>query len=128
MRRFLLGCALVALCALPFTLKAIEAGAGADDGVSTVRTVATGILAGGVTTDAAGRIYLTADDRVYRVSSEVQIGATGPATSNRSLELMAGNGERGSLGDGGPALLAQLDFSDADRDRNFLREWQSCRG
>jgi hypothetical protein len=111
MRRFLLGCALVALCALPFTLKAIEAGAGADGRVSTVRTVATGILAGGITTDAAGRIYLTANDRVYHVSTEVQIGATGSATSNRSLELMAGNGERGSLGDGGPALLAQLDFS-----------------
>src|ERR1700723_35933 len=110
MHRFLLGCALVALCALPFRLKATEAGAGADDTVSTVRTVATGILARGITTDAAGRIYLTPNDRISRIPSEVRTGATGRAMSNSPLELVAGNGERGSLGDGGPALLAQLNL------------------
>jgi hypothetical protein len=110
MRRFLLGCVLAALCALPFGLKAVEAVASADDGASTVRTVASDIMAGGITTDAAGRIYLTANDRVYRVSKEVRIGASGRATLNGPLELVAGNGERGSLGDGGPALLAQLDL------------------
>ena len=110
MHRFLLGCALIALCALPSMLDASDAVAGADDGVSTVRTVATGILAGGITADATGRIYLTANDRVYRLSSETGIGATGRATPDGPLELVAGNGERGSLGDGGPALLAQLDL------------------
>jgi sugar lactone lactonase YvrE len=108
MRRFFLGSALVTLCALPFTLESVEAGA--DDAPSQVRTIARGVAAGGIATDAAGRVYFTANNRIYRVSSGFEAAPDGRTAADSVPELVAGSGERGSLGDGGPAILAQLDL------------------
>jgi hypothetical protein len=117
MRRFFLGGALVSLCALPFALGRVEARGGASGGADaarTVRTLARGFAAGGLATDSAGRVYFTANDRVYRVSSDLRIAADGRALPDGALEIVAGTGERGSLGDGGPANLAQLDLAAAN--------------
>jgi hypothetical protein len=113
MRQFFLGCALIVLCALPFRLKRVEAGAGIDEASSKVRTVARGVATGGIATDFADRIYFSANNRVYRISPDLRIGANGRAISSDGLDAIAGSGERGSLGDGGPAILAQLDLSTA---------------
>lgn len=78
---------------------------------SLVHTLARGVAAGGLATDTAGRIYFTANDSLYRVSSDMRIAQDGRADTNRSLERVAGTGVRGFLGDGGPAILAQLDLS-----------------
>lgn len=110
MRRFFLGCALIGLCALPFRLNSVDASAGTEDIPSKVRTVVRGVVAGGLTTDETGRVYFTANNRVYRVSSDLRISADSRTVGDGALELVAGNGERGSLGDGGPAILAQLDL------------------
>ena len=110
MRRFLLGCALLGMWALPFRLRSVDARAGTDDTPSTVRTLVRGAVAGGLTTDEAGRVYFTANNRIYRVSSDLRISANPWTVGDEALELVAGNGERGSLGDGGPAILAQLDM------------------
>ena len=117
MRRFFFGGALVSLCALPFALGRVEArgeASGGADAARTVRTVASGFAAGGLATDSAGRVYFTANDRVYRVSSDLRIAADGRALPDGALETVAGTGERGSLGDGGPANLAQLDLAAAN--------------
>ena len=113
MRRFFLGCALILLCALPFRLKSAEADSEIDEASSKVRTVARGIVAGGIATDSAGRVYFSADNRVYRVSPSSLVSDR-RAISNAGFEPVAGNGERGSLGDGGPAILAQLDLASLD--------------
>jgi hypothetical protein len=110
MRRFFLGCALVGICALPFRLEGVDTSAGTDDIPSEVRTVVRGIVADGLTTDGAGRVYFTGNNRVYRVSSALRIPTELRTVSDEAPELVAGNGERGSLGDGGPAILAQLDL------------------
>src|SRR5580658_5261935 len=110
MRRFFLGCALVGICALPFRLEGVDTSAGTDDIPSEVRTVVRGIVADGLTTDGAGRVYFTGNNRVYRVSSALRIPTDLRTVSDEAPELVAGNGERGSLGDGGPAILAQLDL------------------
>ncbi|MGA8072766.1 MAG: choice-of-anchor D domain-containing protein [Candidatus Acidiferrales bacterium] len=117
MRRFFFGGALVSLCALPFALGRVEARGGASggtDAASTVRTVARGFAAGGLATDSAGRVYFTANDRVYRVSEDLRIAADGRALPDGAPKIVAGSGERGSLGDGGPANLAQLDLATAN--------------
>jgi hypothetical protein len=114
MRRFFLGCALIVLCALPFRLKSVDAGASTAGAPSEVRTVARGIAAGGLTADAAGRVYFSANDRIYRVSSGLRLAVDGQTATNDENEVVAGNGERGSLGDGGPAILAQLDLFATD--------------
>jgi hypothetical protein len=110
MRRFFLACALIGLCALPFGLNSVDASAGTEDIPSKVRTVVRGVVAGGLTTDEAGRVYFTANNRVYRVPSDLRISGDPRTVGAEALELVAGNGERGSLGDGGPAILAQLDL------------------
>jgi hypothetical protein len=110
MRRFFLGCALIGLCALPFRLNSVDASAGTGDVPSAVRTVVRGVAAGGLTTNETGRVYFTANNRVYRVSSDSRSFADPRTVGDEALELVAGNGERGSLGDGGPAILAQLDL------------------
>ncbi len=107
MRRFFLGCTLIGICALPFRLESVDASAGTDDIPSEVRTVVRGVVAGGLTTDEGRGVYFTANNRVYRVSSDLQISADPRSVAP---ELVAGNGEHGSLGDGGPAILAQLDL------------------
>ena len=118
MRRFFLGCALTILCVLPFRLKSVDASAETGDAPSKVRTVARGIGARGVTTDDAGRVYFSANNRIYRVSSGMRTAADGRAAVDNGVELVAGSGERGSLGDGGPAILAQLDLlTAADSER-----------
>ncbi|HUJ82669.1 MAG TPA: choice-of-anchor D domain-containing protein [Candidatus Acidoferrales bacterium] len=117
MRRFFLGGTLVSLCALPFALGRVEARGGESGGAEaapTVRTLARGFAVGGLATDSAGRVYFTANDRVYRVSSELRIAADGRALPDGAQEIVAGTGERGSLGDGGPANLAQLDLAAAN--------------
>ena len=117
MRRLFFGGALVSLCTLPFTLGRVEARGGTSGGVdaaSTVRTLARGFAVGGLTADTAGRVYFTADDRVYRISSDLRIATDGRAFPDGALEIVAGNGRRGSLGDGGPANLAQLDLAAAN--------------
>jgi len=117
MRRFFLGGALVSLCALPFALGRVEARGGESGGAETARTVTTlarGFAVGGLATDSTGRLYFTANDRVYRVSADLRIAADGRALPDGALEIIAGTGERGSLGDGGPANLAQLDLAAAN--------------
>lgn len=66
----------------------------------TIRTIAHAIASSGLAVDSQNRVYFASANRVFRVS----------ALSNGSLELVAGNGERGSLGDGGPAIAAQLNL------------------
>ncbi len=117
MRRFFFGGALVSLCALPFALGRVDARGGTSagaDAASTVRTLARGFTVGGLATDSAGRLYFTANDRIYRVSSDLRIAADGRALPGGALEIVAGTGERGSSGDGGPANLAQLDLAAAN--------------
>jgi hypothetical protein len=117
MRRFFLGGALLSLCALPFALGRVEARSEVPNGASaasTVRTLVRGFAVGGLATDSAGRVYFTANDRVYRVSSDLRIAPDGRALHDEALEIVAGTGERGSLGDGGPANLAQLDLAAAN--------------
>ena len=113
MPRFFLSWALIGLCALPFAFKSVEAVTETDYRATTVRTIARGVAANGLTTDTAGRMYFTANNRVYRVPAGLRITADGKASGNGAIEIVAGNGERGSLGDGGPAILAQLDLSTA---------------
>lgn len=113
MRRFFLGFALIALCALPLRLKNVDAGSGVNDNSSRIQTVARGIAASGIAADSAGRVYFSANNRVYRLAPSSRIATEVRAISNDGFEPVAGNGEHGSLGDGGPAILAQLDLSPA---------------
>ena len=119
MRRFFLGFALIALCALPLRLKNVDAGSGVNDNSSRIQTVARGIAASGIAADSAGRVYFSANNRVYRLAPGSRIAAQGRAISDDGLEPIAGNGEHGSLGDGGPAILAQLDLSTVERFSNL---------
>ncbi len=66
----------------------------------TIRTIARVIAPSGLAVDSQSRVYFASANRVFRVSS----------LSNGNLELVVGNGEHGSLGDGGPATAAQLNL------------------
>ena len=66
----------------------------------TIHTIAHAIAPAGLAVDSQNRVYFASANRVFRVSS----------LSNGNLELVAGNGEHGSLGDGGPAIAAQLNL------------------
>lgn len=120
MRRFFLGCCLAAVCILPLALGSVGAGLGrrpsagmiaaAATNPSITRTVARNVSAGGLAVDAAGKIYFTANDRLYRISSDMRIAADGRASADRSPNVIAGTGQRGFLGDGGPAALAEFNL------------------
>jgi hypothetical protein len=118
MRRSLFGVALLALCALPFVLRSVEArGARAQSTTDspsrkpTVRTLARNVQALGLGADDSGRSYFTANDRVYRFTGDVHLAADGTAGPNAGLEIIAGTGKAGYVGDGGPASAAQFDFA-----------------
>ncbi|MFZ0739367.1 MAG: choice-of-anchor D domain-containing protein [Candidatus Acidiferrales bacterium] len=125
MRRIVLGCGVILLGALPFYAARVRAqndsasaanahansaatattsgsSAAAPKG-PTVRTIAHAVNPTGLAVDSQGRIYFSAGNRVYRVDPS--------AGSNAPLEIVAGTGQRGSLGDGGAATAAQLDFT-----------------
>lgn len=130
MRRFFLGCCLAAVCILPLALGSVGAGLGrhhsagilaaAATNPSVTRSVARNVAAGGLAVDAAGRIYFTANDRLYRISSDMRIAPDGRASANRSPEIIAGTGQRGFQGDGGPAALAEFNLSATSASTSLL--------
>ncbi len=104
MRRIALGCGLLLLGAV--ASNGWPAGAQNDSVTaprSVVRTVARAIVASGVALDPQGGLDYAAMNRIAR---------TIPVSSGNAVPLIAvGNGQRGSLGDGGPATSAQLDLA-----------------
>ncbi len=110
MRRILLGCGTILVVAL--AIFAVRAGAqgetaaaNASAAASVVKTVARGVAGSGLGTDPQGLLDYAASDRIAKII---------PASSTRNVPTIAvGNGERGSLGDGGPAISAQLNLADA---------------
>ncbi len=71
---------------------------------SVVRTIARGVAGSGLATDPPGLLEYAASDRIAKIIL---------SSSTRSVPtIAAGNGERGSLGDGGPAVSAQLNLAD----------------
>lgn len=113
MRRLLLGGTILGLCVLPFLLGHVEArGRVAADGAEgsqqhKVTTLLRGVDVSGLTSDAKGALYFTAGDRVYRVTRDLKIGADGRSAGG-TFEAVAGDGQRGYLGDGGLAAYAEL--------------------
>jgi sugar lactone lactonase YvrE len=67
-------------------------------GSAPARTIAHAIKPSALAVDSQSRVYFSSANRVYRVSP------------HGDLELVAGNGQRGSLGDGGAATAAQLNL------------------
>jgi hypothetical protein len=106
LRRIVLGCGLLLLGAV--ASNGWRAGAQDDSAAaprSVVRTVAKATVASGVALDPQGGLDYAAMNRIAR---------TIPAPSGNAVPLIAvGNGQRGSLGDGGPATSAQLDLAAA---------------
>jgi len=113
LRRILFGCGALLLCAV--ALFAVRAGAQNDSAAtsstasapvtaSVVRTVASAVTGSGLATDSHGLLAYAASDRIARIIS---------TASSKAIPLMAaGTGERGSFGDGGPAISAQLNLAD----------------
>ncbi len=110
MRRILLGCGVLLFGALVFS--SVRAGAQNNSasvttttGASVVRTDVRGVASSGLATDPQGPLLYAASDRIARII---------PTSSSKAVPLYAaGNGERGSLGDGGAATDAQLNLADA---------------
>jgi sugar lactone lactonase YvrE len=76
---------------------------------SVVRTVASVDRPAAMAADALGHLFVVSNDRVYRVTLAAMAGSS----PRGALEAVAGNGEWGSLGDGGPAIDAQLNLETA---------------
>ena len=70
-----------------------------------IRTVARALKPAGLAVDSQNRVYFTSANRVFRVLPSVSNSTTD------NIELIAGTGQRGSLGDGGPATSAQLNLA-----------------
>jgi hypothetical protein len=110
LRRILLGCGVLLFCALVFS--SVRAGAQNNSvsvttttGAPVVRTDVRGVASSGLATDPQGLLLYAASDRIARII---------PTSSSKAVPLnAAGNGERGSLGDGGAATGAQLNLADA---------------
>ena len=73
-----------------------------------VRTLVRNAAASGVAVDPQGRLNYAASDHVARVI----VANISTGTSAAAPLVAAGNSERGSLGDGGPATSAQLNLAD----------------
>jgi sugar lactone lactonase YvrE len=71
---------------------------------SVVRTVASADRPSGIAVDTQGRLYVAANNRVYRVTPSTISGSV----VRGAFETVAGTGAVGSLGDGGPAIAAEL--------------------
>ncbi len=114
MKRILLGCAVAAAAAIAMSGgRTFARGDGAKGNAaqgdtaaaatttSVVRTIVRAPSASGVAIDAQARLLYASTDRIGRMI---------PATAGGTPAIAAGNGQRGSLGDGGPAPNAQLDM------------------
>ncbi|MFZ0908684.1 MAG: choice-of-anchor D domain-containing protein [Candidatus Acidiferrales bacterium] len=110
MRRILLGCGALLLGALMlFSMRVRAQGesgaATASVAPSVVRTVARGVAGSGLAADPQGLLDYASADRIAKII---------PASSAKIVAaIAAGNGERGSLGDGGLAINAELNLADA---------------